>query len=281
MPNNITKVIFAAVTVLTSGLAAQEKIKEWVSGYNSKETGLEESLETGRNETVYYLEQIERLRRAVPPTYVRIVNWREYGMGRGVLTKGILFTVQAYRSRIVYLSGDFNNWGKIPMYRNSQGVYYYLLPVREIEAGERILSYQYKYQIDGIWGHDPMNKNSLPDGLGGYLSEYRLNAEDVNRRVTVRVLKEESKGKERLVEFAVYLPEADNLSLVGSFNGWNPEHDLPVKGNDGIFRLRMRLAPGEYVYKYVADGRWMLDPFNRDTRFHKGISELCSYVKVE
>lgn len=258
-----------------------EKNGDWVNGYNSTEAGLEEPLETGRRQTLYYLENLEKLKKAVPPQYVRVVDWRSYGSGKNVLVKGILFTCEAYRSKNVYLSGDFNNWGRMTMIRNSNGVYYMVLPVREIEQGERVATYRYKFLVDGIWTFDRENKHKVEDGLGGYMSEFRLQHEDVQRQITVRLLKEATRGKERLVEFAVYLPDVDNLSLVGSFNNWNPEHDLPVRGDDGIFRLRLRLRPGEYIYKYVADGKWVLDPFNPETRYHKGISELCSFLRVE
>lgn len=126
-----------------------------------------------------------------------------------------------------------------------------------------------------------MNKNYVDDGLGGVISEFNLDREDINRLATVRVLSEGRRMNERLVEFAIYLPDVENLSLVGNFNDWNPEHDLLVKGQDGIFRLRLRLRPGEYVYKYIADGRWVLDPYNPETRFHETLDELCSYIKLD
>jgi hypothetical protein len=255
---------------------------DWVGGYNSAEAGLEDALDTGRRKRVYSLHNIETLRRAVRPRYVRIVNSRHYAGGSGeYLEKGILFTFASYRSRKVYLSGDFNNWGLIPMRRNQMGVFYHVLPVREVELGETIEKYRYKFQIDGIWAHDPSHPNRVDDGLGGYISEYLLDDQDVDRQISVRVLKEVAPGEERLVEFAIYLPGVENLSLVGDFNNWNPEHDLMRKGTDGIFRLRLRLRPGEYVYKYVADGRWMLDKFNEDARFHQGIGELCSYLDLK
>ncbi len=270
--------------ILPPGLTAQGDgfVDDWVGGYNSVEAGLEDALDTGRRKRAYSLHNIETLRRAVRPRYVRIVNSRHYAGGGGeYLQKGILFTFASYRSRKVYLSGDFNNWGLIPMRRNRMGVFYHVLPVREIELGERIERYQYKFQIDGIWTHDPSHPNRREDGLGGYVSEYLLDDVDVDRQISVRVLKEREPNAERLVEFAIYLPGVENLSLVGDFNNWNPEHDLMRKGRDGVFRLRLRLRPGEYVYKYVADGKWMLDKFNENARYHQGIDELCSYLDLK
>lgn len=249
--------------------------------YNSLDAGLEESQDSGRREQVYSLENLERLRRSVSPRYVRVMDWRNYKRNGKMMVRGILFTYQGYRSRRVFLAGDFSNWKLIPMRRNPRGVFYHILPVREIERGERLKNYRYKFLVDGIWNHDPSHPNTRADGLGGSLSLFHLEREDVPRQITVRVLKEDLPREDKLVEFAIYLPEVENLSIVGNFNHWNPEHDLLVKGEDGIFRLRLRLKPGEYVYKYVADGRWMVDPFNPDTRYDRKIDELCSFLNLD
>lgn len=272
-----------AIAAPVVALQGQELAREWSGGYNSEDAGLEDPLETGRDEQLYTLEQLETLRRAVGPRYVRVLNYRHYAGAGEYIQKGVLFTYAGYRAERVRIAGDFNNWSPAPMHRNKMGVYYVVLPVREIEAGERILSYKYKFLVDGIWTHDPENKTRRDDGLGGYLSVFQLERPDVNRQIAVRVLKEGRRGgsEERLVEFAIYMPDAENLSLVGDFNNWNPEHDLLTRGDDGIFRLRLRLRPGSYHYKYVADGRWILDQYNEETRYHTGIRTLVSFLRIE
>ena len=48
--------------------------------------------------------------------------------------------------------------------------------------------------------------------------------------------------------------------LAGSFNSWSPDKDL-VKDDDGdgIYELTLKLAPGQYQYKFVIDGSWQED----------------------
>jgi 1,4-alpha-glucan branching enzyme len=59
------------------------------------------------------------------------------------------------------------------------------------------------------------------------------------------------------------LPEdapAGQVSVVGSFNGWEPgRHELkPRRG--GVRTVTLRLAPGEYHFRYLAtDGVWLDD----------------------
>jgi len=48
----------------------------------------------------------------------------------------------------------------------------------------------------------------------------------------------------------------------GSFNDWKPEKLMKDKDNNGVYRCQLRLAPGEYQYKFVVDGSWCLDAAN-------------------
>lgn len=265
-----------------SGLFVNASAEEegGIDGYSSVSGGLEDSTQSGKRERVYTLEQIHSLRKAVSPGYVRILDWREYGQNEAVMKKGILLTYEGYRKKGVFLAGNFNNWKPIPMVRNSMGVYYHILEPGQFPDGKILRSYDYRFLVDGIWTSDPMNKNRIDDGMGGYISTYYLESSDVDRQVTVRVLQEISSAEEKSVEFRIYLPNIKTLSLVGDFNDWNPEHDILQKGEDGIFRLRKKLRPGGYVYKYIADGKWILDRFNRETRYSPGMEEIVSFLMV-
>ena len=68
-----------------------------------------------------------------------------------------------------------------------------------------------------------------------------------------------------LVEFR-YAPGSGkspkSVSVAGSFNGWNMNHDMLVQEDDGAFWLRKPLAPGKHTYKFVVDGQWISDPAN-------------------
>lgn len=252
----------------------------WEGGYNSSDSGLEDIAQDGRGGLVHTLHQLQTLRRAVAPRYVRIIDTNYAAATGHYLLRGILFTYYGYRARDVLIAGDFNNWQRLPMHRNRNGVYYLVLPVREVELGQQVQRYRYKFLVDNIWTADPTHRNNEDDGLGGYRSVFYLGQTDVNRQATVRVLREERPGDERLVEFAIYQPAARNISLVGDFNNWNPENDILEKGSDGIFRLRLRLRPGAYLYKFVADGRWILDTYNEETRYQQDIRELASYLEL-
>ncbi|MDI7269238.1 MAG: alpha-amylase family glycosyl hydrolase, partial [Myxococcota bacterium] len=52
-----------------------------------------------------------------------------------------------------------------------------------------------------------------------------------------------------------------DLSAAGEFNGWSrTSHRMTDPDGDGAFTVDVNVGPGEYAYKLVRDGEWILDP---------------------
>jgi hypothetical protein len=52
------------------------------------------------------------------------------------------------------------------------------------------------------------------------------------------------------------------IYLAGNFNNWSKDDDaylLKDDDGDSIWSITVKLAPGTYQYKYVADGKWTQD----------------------
>ena len=65
------------------------------------------------------------------------------------------------------------------------------------------------------------------------------------------------------VLFSIVAPEANEVRLVGSFNGWDREHAVPLARNaNGVWHTTLDLAPGRHLYKFIIDGVWLPDPAN-------------------
>jgi hypothetical protein len=60
----------------------------------------------------------------------------------------------------------------------------------------------------------------------------------------------------------IFTGEAQEVMVAGAFNNWQP---LPMKHVDGVWETSLKLQPGEYQYKFIVDGSWMLDPGNDAT----------------
>ena len=85
------------------------------------------------------------------------------------------------------------------------------------------------------------------------------------------------------VEFSFFRPEAQNVFLVGDFNEWRTDQ-LPMTRKDGgYWHARVRLTPGVFKFRYLADGTWFTDyaafgvepgPFGYDSVLHVPVQKL-------
>lgn len=64
-----------------------------------------------------------------------------------------------------------------------------------------------------------------------------------------------------LVEFELDAPDADRVSLVGTFNDWDPAATLLHRADrDSPWSVTVPLPPGAHEYQFVVDGgRWVPD----------------------
>ena len=69
------------------------------------------------------------------------------------------------------------------------------------------------------------------------------------------------------------------VALAGSFNQWNPSSTPLKKTSQNQWELSLPLATGSYPYKYVIDGKWSLDPTNRE-KVPDGSGNQNSLLKV-
>ena len=61
------------------------------------------------------------------------------------------------------------------------------------------------------------------------------------------------------VTLACKAPDAHQVYLAGTFNGWSASALAMAQGVDGSWTASMELAPGAYQYKFVVDGKWIAD----------------------
>ena len=68
------------------------------------------------------------------------------------------------------------------------------------------------------------------------------------------------RSKKKKTRFKFKSKKAREVFLCGDFNNWC-DHDLPMKQvGDDVFEIEIQLMPGEYEYKFLADGIWHNDP---------------------
>ncbi len=135
----------------------------------------------------------------------------------------------------VVVSGTFNDWNEkeIQLRRTADA---WELPMY-IKEG----TYAYKFLVDKNWILDPANKNTRGDGRGNVNSIFSI-------------------GDTLYFKLANY-QNSNQVFVSGDFNAWNP-YELKMQKNKGAWELPYVLAPGNYFYKFIVDGEWILDPQN-------------------
>ncbi len=147
-----------------------------------------------------------------------------------------VFNLKGYlKAKKVVLTGNFYDWnpGGIEMMRNSEG---WSLPVYLREG-----TYSYKFLVDGKWMTDPANPSVRKDAKGNDNSFLEI-------------------GEPFIFKLKGFT-EAEKVVLTGSFNNWN-ETELVMDKTATGWQLRYVVAPGNYEYKFIVDGKWMTDPEN-------------------
>lgn len=95
----------------------------------------------------------------------------------------------------------------------------------------------------------------------------------VNRLTRITVV---SLGETRMRFYLPGYTSSRKVFLSGSFNGWSTMQTPMVRSDSG-WSVTLRLLPGKYTYKYIIDGKWTSDPFNRlredDTK--SGYNSVC------
>jgi enterochelin esterase-like enzyme len=66
------------------------------------------------------------------------------------------------------------------------------------------------------------------------------------------------------VTFTLAAPQAREVLLAGEMTGWDAHKQAMTRGADGVWRLQLDLAPGQWLYKFVVDGHWVHDPATPD-----------------
>jgi len=69
----------------------------------------------------------------------------------------------------------------------------------------------------------------------------------------------------RPIRFGYFQPDANEVFLVGSFNGWNPRATPYKRDSLGDWSVELSLPPGEYHYRLMVDGQWRDDPMAQQT----------------
>ena len=135
----------------------------------------------------------------------------------------------------VVLTGSFNNWSRNELLMNKTLTGWELPYV--VAPG----NYEYKFIVDGKWMPDPENPFTIGKG------------ELINSLIALKA--------NYIFELNGF-ENAKSVLVTGNFNGWNRD-GYKMSREDGKWILPLNLHPGKYIYKFIVDGKWILDPANK------------------
>ena len=85
-------------------------------------------------------------------------------------------------------------------------------------------------------------------GIPGSVRDFRYLAPPLTREV-------------RFVQFVHIAPKASRVTVVGDFNGWDPQATPMIRRESGVWIASVPVPPGRHVYAFVVDGdHWVADP---------------------
>ena len=163
----------------------------------------------------------------------------EFGQRNSVIRIGkpYLFYLEGFPdAKQVVLTGSFNSWRneELFMKKTAKG---WELPYT-LGPG----NYEYNFIIDGKWTAAPANANANANADKGSGNFYFV----IKPNHIFRL-----KGFEN----------AKSVYLAGDFNNWSP-NTFAMKKRDNEWTLDVHLPAGKHLYKFVVDGKWIIDPAN-------------------
>ena len=67
------------------------------------------------------------------------------------------------------------------------------------------------------------------------------------------------------VTFTVHAEAGQDVSLAGSFTDWETKaKKMTFKKTNGVYSATVKLAPGEYQYKFIIGDKWATDDQNTE-----------------
>jgi len=69
-----------------------------------------------------------------------------------------------------------------------------------------------------------------------------------------------AKRMSKPINFICIAPSARQVFLTGEFNGWDPAAHPMQRQPDGAWLVQVPLHHGHHQYRYVVDGKAVLDP---------------------
>ena len=185
------------------------------------------------------------------PLHLKIMSTNET-VDPQIWNNTIFLTASSEKNpRFVGVAFDYESYSRIhPFEINENGIYVYTADAPEQEE------IQYRIIIDGLWMADPLGKNNYKDQYGIIISRLK-----VDRPSFIKV-KGPVSNRSGVTNFSIRTRPDSTVSIVGTFNGWDPYMTPMSESATGVYTTDLRLKKGDYYYYFIIDGEKAMDPMN-------------------
>ena len=165
-------------------------------------------------------------------------------------SNGIIFRMNAPEAVSVDIVASFNNYTPERLKHIKNGMFEL---TKIVPSGV----HYYQFLIDGgIPVIDPSNPARYTDKAGQKFSVLEIGSHEGDNNP-----KKKEKTNVRKVTFMYNDPDAQNISIAGSFNNWTPDQYNLTKDDKGVWNITLEIEPGKILYQYIIDGGvWRNDP---------------------
>ncbi len=154
-------------------------------------------------------------------------------------------------TRFVGVAFDYELYSVIhPFERNESGVFIFTTKAPDLDK------INYRLIIDGLWTSDPLSSNNYKDENGINVSSLYIGKTDSLQ------VKGPVPGRTGRTLFTIQTIPESTVSIVGTFNGWDPYMTGMTEINPGKYSIDLRLREGTYYYYFIVDGKKKMDPMN-------------------
>ena len=166
--------------------------------------------------------------------------------------------------RFVGVAFDYESYSAIhPFEINESGVYIY-----SAQAPEE-MEIRYRIIVDGLWMADPLGQDNFKDEYGIMVSKLEIASSPF---VSVKGPVVQDTGQ---TTFSVRSRPDSAVSIVGSFNGWDPYMTPMRESSTGVYTTDLKLKDGSYFYYFIIDGKKAMDPMNFLRAYNREGEEVC------
>jgi hypothetical protein len=164
---------------------------------------------------------------------------------------------------------DHEGYTKLHLYeKNKNDIFCLIYPVPA-----SVSELKYRIVVDGLITDDPSNSDIETNVFGISFSRVEIPDNFIKPRIFNPEL-----SKDGMIKLTYTALPGRIVSLLGDFNMWDPYANTFEEDSNGVYTIRLRVAPGRHYYYFFVNGEKRLDPNNLKRMVSDYGEEVNSFV---